>query len=64
MTPPCGGYFLRAGVLTASTDIYSLGIIMWEVYMGLAVFKELTDAEVISEVRLAYLCVWCVREKW
>jgi len=46
---------LAQGVLTASADVYAIGILMWEVYMAQGVFKELSDTEVVLQVAKAGL---------
>eukprot|EP00798_Chlamydomonas_sp_ICE-L_P024635 gene24635-10256_t len=41
---------LRGGLLTIASDIFAVGIIMWEMYTGKAVYQELSDSEVIRNV--------------
>eukprot|EP00798_Chlamydomonas_sp_ICE-L_P021158 gene21158-28048_t len=36
--------------LTASTDVYSFGIVMWETYMGKSVHQNMKDSEVMAKV--------------
>lgn len=36
--------------MSASADVYAMGVLMWEVYNATHVFKELSDPEVIVAV--------------
>ncbi|KAF5828334.1 hypothetical protein DUNSADRAFT_17768 [Dunaliella salina] len=41
---------LSKGRLLPSSDVYAFGVLMWEVYTGEKVFKQLSDSEVILAV--------------
>lgn len=40
----------HTGRLLPSSDVYAMGVLMWEVYTGEKVFTELSDSEVILAV--------------
>ncbi|KAG1663383.1 hypothetical protein FOA52_007120 [Chlamydomonas sp. UWO 241] len=41
---------LAKGMLTAKADVYAIGVLMWEIFTGEKVFKQLSDSEVILAV--------------
>lgn len=41
---------LSKGILTASADVFAMGVLMWEAYSADRVFKHLSDSEVILAV--------------
>eukprot|EP00197_Chlamydomonas_leiostraca_P014486 CAMPEP_0202860868 /NCGR_PEP_ID=MMETSP1391-20130828/2447_1 /ASSEMBLY_ACC=CAM_ASM_000867 /TAXON_ID=1034604 /ORGANISM="Chlamydomonas leiostraca, Strain SAG 11-49" /LENGTH=476 /DNA_ID=CAMNT_0049540143 /DNA_START=206 /DNA_END=1633 /DNA_ORIENTATION=- len=41
---------LAKGTLSPSSDVYAVGVLMWEIFTGEKVFKQLSDSEVILAV--------------
>ncbi len=39
-----------AGTLSPSSDVYAVGVLMWEIFTAEKVFKQLSDSEVILAV--------------
>uniref|UniRef100_A0A7R9YSM5 Protein kinase domain-containing protein n=1 Tax=Chlamydomonas euryale TaxID=1486919 RepID=A0A7R9YSM5_9CHLO len=41
---------LERGLLTTAADIFSFGMLMWEVFMAQGLYKDLSDGEVVAKV--------------
>ncbi len=48
--PPRLPSCLPAGTLSPSSDVYAVGVLMWEIFTAEKVFKQLSDSEVILAV--------------
>lgn len=42
---------LMEGRLTNAADVYSFGMLMWEIYCGRSPFRSMSHAEIVTSVR-------------
>lgn len=49
----------RCGRAGPESDVYSFGILMWEVFTGQAAYRKLLDAGHLYEVRVCHLSKGC-----